>query len=207
MRALDWLLVALLAVVCGLLALTTPSPTARNVDFLPQMVRPVAARAYSANRVFADGQTIQLPPPGTVPHGLPPLPYAATPEDAARAGRELANPFPASDAPALQRGGFIFQTYCQVCHGPGGKGDGPVAQRGFPMPPTLLAEHARKLPDGQIFHIMTFGQNNMPGYAAQIARADRWRAVLYVRELQRLGPVVPDAAPTAAAKPPTEAPR
>ena len=38
--------------------------------------------------------------------------------------------------------------------------------------------------DGQMFHVLTFGQKNMPGYAAQISAADRWQAILHVRSLQ-----------------------
>ena len=39
--------------------------------------------------------------------------------------------------------------------------------------------------DGQLFHILTYGQNNMPSYASQLSRDDRWNAILYVRTLQR----------------------
>jgi mono/diheme cytochrome c family protein len=38
--------------------------------------------------------------------------------------------------------------------------------------------------DGQIFHILTYGQNNMPSYAGQISRDDRWKVIAYVRSLQ-----------------------
>ena len=66
---------------------------------------------------------------------------------------------------------------------------GPVAQRGYPPPPSLLAEHAQKMKDGQLFHILTYGQNNMPSYASQLSRDDRWNVVLYVRTCRpRLSP-------------------
>jgi mono/diheme cytochrome c family protein len=41
-----------------------------------------------------------------------------------------------------------------------------------------------KIRDGQMFHILTYGQNNMPSYAAQIDRQDRWKVIAYVRTLQ-----------------------
>jgi mono/diheme cytochrome c family protein len=78
----------------------------------------------------------------------------------------------------------VYTIYCRVCHGPAGEGDGTVAQRGFPTPPSLLAANARNYADGRIFHIVSFGQGNMPGYAAQIEPADRWKATLWVRRLQ-----------------------
>jgi mono/diheme cytochrome c family protein len=178
------LLLALLAVL-GLDLTLRPDPGVRNADFVPEMVASVAAEPFSASAVFPDGKTLQAPPAGAIVRGRPPLHYQATPADAARAGRELANPFPAANAKALARGATVYANYCQVCHGPAGKGDGPVAQRGFPAPPSLLADKALGLPDGQIFHILTYGQGNMPPYAAQIGREDRWMAVLHVRELQR----------------------
>jgi hypothetical protein len=60
--------------------------------------------------------------------------------------------------------------------------------RGFPAPPSFLADHAMNLADGQIFHIVTYGQKNMPSHAAQVPAEDRWRVIAYVRSLQRGSP-------------------
>lgn len=175
----------LFVTVIALLSLnwvTQADPNRRNVEVLPDMARSVPYDSFSANPNFRDGKTLREPVPGTVIRGHMPLHYAATPADAQRAGRELANPLKGPQA--LARGAAIYTAYCGICHGPAGKGDGTVAQRGFPAPPSLLAPKALALPDGQIFHIVTYGQNNMPSYAAQIERDDRWAAVLYVRSLQ-----------------------
>lgn len=185
------LALALLAVL-GLHWALRPAPAERNFEALPGMVRSVPAEAFSENAVFADGKTLQPPPAGTIARGLLPLRYRATPEDAVRAGAELSNPFPAA-ARALARGKVVYDTYCAVCHGASGKGDGTVAQRGFPAPPSLLADKARGLRDGQVFHILTWGQGNMPSYAAQTTREDRWKAVLWVREIQKAAPPAPTA--------------
>ncbi|HSP13583.1 MAG TPA: cytochrome c [Thermoanaerobaculia bacterium] len=158
-------------------------PNRRNFEFLPNMARSIPFDSFSSNPNFADNMTLRRPVPGVVIHGIAPLHYAATPADAQRAGRELTNPF--RDGQSLQRGAATYATYCLICHGPSGKGDGTVAQRGFPAPPSLLAPRARGLADGQIFHIITYGQNNMPSYASQVEREDRWKAILYVRDLQR----------------------
>ena len=49
--------------------------------------------------------------------------------------------------------------------------------------------------DGQLFHILTYGQNNMPSYASQLSRDDRWNAIIHVRSLQRAtAPDLPGAA-------------
>jgi len=179
------LLLAALAMSIAANVAITRDPAHPNLEVMPEMVHSISYKAYAANPNFPDGKTLQLPPQGTIPRGSEPLDYSASPEDAARAGRELRNPFKDAMPGAQARGQFVFQTFCIVCHGPAGKGDGPVAQRGFPPPPPLTAQHALGLADGQIFHILTYGQKNMPSYAAQLSRDDRWKVILYVRSLQQ----------------------
>ena len=38
--------------------------------------------------------------------------------------------------------------------------------------------------DAEIFNVITFGSGTMPAYAAQMAREDRWKAILHLRTLQ-----------------------
>jgi mono/diheme cytochrome c family protein len=190
-------LLVLLAAALWINWTTRPDPAAETLEFAPQMAHGPRYNAFAPNPDFADGRTLRPPEPGTIPRGLPPLHYTASEADAVRAGEELRNPFAPDDSVALARGAIVFATFCQPCHGTGGRGDGLVAQRGFPPPPSLVAEHAVKLPDGQLFHILTYGQNNMASYASQISRADRWRSILYVRALQQaaLEPTPPAPAP------------
>jgi mono/diheme cytochrome c family protein len=165
--------------------LLTPNPARPNFEFLPQLARAPRYNAFAPNQNFPDGATLQRPEPGTIPRELMPLHYAATPQDALRAGEQLQSPVAPENQRARDRGAFVFANYCVVCHGAGGAGNGPVAQRGYPPPPSLLAEHAQKMKEGQLFHILSYGQNNMPSYASQLSREDRWNAILYVRTLQR----------------------
>jgi mono/diheme cytochrome c family protein len=183
MTRVNWiLLVALLIAIAANFAFQR-NPAVLNYEYLPEMVRSKAYESFSLNPVFTDGKTMQPPVAGTLPRGFRPVHYRATPEDAQRAGRELQSPVEA--ATAGQRGLFVFQTFCLPCHGPAGRGDGPVALRGYPAPPSLLGEKTLKLADGQMFHILTFGQKNMPAYAGQISQQDRWRVIAYVRSLQQ----------------------
>lgn len=159
-------------------------PTRPNREFIPEMVRTPRYNAYAPNPNFPDGRTLQPPAPGSIPRGFLPLHYRATPEDAIRAGQELSSPLGVPSAARLQRGASVYMNFCQPCHGGAGKGDGPVAVRGYPPPPSLFAPHALNLRDGQMFHILTYGQNNMPAYASQLSRDDRWSVIGYVRSLQ-----------------------
>jgi mono/diheme cytochrome c family protein len=162
---------------------------------MPQMYDSVSFKPYDPNPATHAGQTLMAPPEGTVPLGAAPFAYGSGPDEARRAGRELRNPLAADDA-NLRRGRQVFETVCFVCHGPQGLGDGPIIGR-FPNPPSLLAERARQLPDGQVFHIITRGQGIMPSHAAQVLPQDRWRVILYVRQLQQASAPPPAAAPPA----------
>lgn len=182
-------LLAALLLSLGLHVVLRPQPSRRNPAWpLSNMGRSPAAKPYQASNVLPQGAELQSPPPGTVPYGETPLHYAATPADAARAGRELTSPLKPGDPAALARGEMVYRTYCLPCHGATGKGDGLVAQRGFPPPPDLAGDKTKALPDGQLFHIITYGQKNMPPYAAQIPVIDRWKVVVFVRKLQGATP-------------------
>jgi mono/diheme cytochrome c family protein len=148
------LLVTLVATNLGL----SDNPNRRNWEAMPEMVRTIAYKSFSANPNFADGKTLQLPPEGTIARSSP---------------HEFTRP-----------GAVVYQIYCQPCHGGAGKGDGPVAIRGFPPPPSLLAEHALHLTDDQMFEIAARGQKNMPSYAVQVPSQDRRAAIAYIRSLQ-----------------------
>ncbi len=179
--------VALAAALLASLALnwgTRADPSGPGLEFAPNMAHSPRYAAFAPNPNFADGKTLQAPEPGTIPRGFPPLHYDATPASAIRAGEELTSPIAASDSAALARGATVFANFCQPCHGVAGRGDGTVTQRGFPPPPSLLAQHAIDLRDGQIFHILTFGQGNMAAYASQVSREDRWKVIRYIRSLQ-----------------------
>jgi mono/diheme cytochrome c family protein len=180
--------VFLFIVLLGVLAVNWAmhrDPASRNRDFLADMADSAAYESQAENSAVAGGNTALQPVAGTIARGFPPLRYAATPEDALRAGAELTNPFPANDFAALDRGAVVYGSYCAACHGPSGLGDGPVTTRGFPPPPSLAADQAVKMADGQMFHIITYGQRNMAAYAAQVAREDRWKAILHIRSLQQ----------------------
>lgn len=149
---------------------------------MPGMTFSVPYDAYDPNPVTRNGETLLLPPEGTVPLANAAFPYGPGPEEAERAGRELVNPLEPTPA-NLARGKQVFENVCAVCHGAGGQGDGPIVGR-FPNPPSLTAARAKGYPDGRIVHVITRGQGIMPAHAAQVLLEDRWRVVLYLRELQ-----------------------
>lgn len=150
-------------------------------EVLPDMARSVPYDTFAPHPVT--GQTLRAPAPGTVPRGRLPLPYGPGPQEAERAARELVNPVPLSRS-SLERGRDLFDTFCRVCHGDSGAGDGPMVPP-IPAPPAYNSPSVRARPDGYVFHVVTHGIGRMPSYAAQIPPEDRWRLVHWVRILQR----------------------
>jgi mono/diheme cytochrome c family protein len=155
----------------------------RGYEYMPDMTASVPYDTFARNRVTKTGMTQQIPVHGTIPRGFLPIHYANTPDDAERAGRELSFPQP-PDAKTLEQGKQLYETFCAVCHGLSGDGDGPLVPL-IPNPPAYSSERVRALPAGHLFHVVTFGSGRMPAYASQVPAADRWSIVAYVQTLQR----------------------
>ena len=183
-RSLNLLFLTCIAIIGALNWITRRDFSQPNLEFLPEMVRSVTYDSFAPNPNFPDGKTLQQPVPGTIPRGFLPLHYEATPQDAERAGEELLNPYSMQDTEALQRGELVYENFCLPCHGTEGRGNGPVILRGYPAPPPLISNRAIGMKDGQIFHIITYGQRNMSPHATQISREDRWKVILHIRTLQ-----------------------
>ena len=45
----------------------------------------------------------------------------------------------------------------------------------------LQLDQYKKLPEGTMFHVMTYGKNNMGSYASQLDKKQRWMVVQYIK--------------------------
>ena len=94
-----------------------------------------------------------------------------------------------------------YLTSCAVCHGPQGKGNGPLAATLNPRPVDLTV-HARLHTEGELFYWITNGISGtaMPKWQDQLTDLQRWQVVTYIRTLPLLTPVPvgPAATPTPA---------
>ncbi len=159
----------------------------RNLAWDGGMGAPVAAEAYDPSGVLPGGKVLQLPPEGTLSRrGAPPLAFGPGKAEAERAGRELKNPMEPTQA-NFNRGKVVFERVCATCHGREGDNNGSmIVSRGAFAPTVLVSPVVRNMPDGHIFHVATFGgPTKMKGYGDLLSREDRWRVVLYIRELQK----------------------
>lgn len=130
-----------------------------------------------------------IPPvPGTVPvTGLEPTVNLTLAD-------RLTNPRTRTSE-SINRGRFLYETYCLVCHGVAGKGDGPISAANGQTPPgpffgvrSLVNDTIARRTDGYIYAVIVSGQvmgrGLMPVYGDKVRGDDRWDLVNYVRTLQ-----------------------
>jgi cbb3-type cytochrome c oxidase subunit III len=186
-RKLHLLLIMGMALCLAPIFFLRRDPSEPNLEVVMerQMARSPAFGAYSPNPNFPDNLTLRKPVPGTIAQGFKPFNYEPTPVDAVRAGKELKNPLSHGNLEVRRRGATLYKNYCQFCHGEGGLGDGPVSRRGFPAPLSFLGTAVLDMPDGEMYHILTYGKGNMPAHALQLSPLDRWAVILHVRVLQK----------------------
>lgn len=77
----------------------------------------------------------------------------------------------------------LFNINCAVCHGEKGTGNGPIADKIGAVANLTLPMYSA-MADGTMFHSITYGKNNMGGYASQLSRKQRWMLVNYIRFIQ-----------------------
>ena len=168
-----------------ILALGNCEKSQPALEYFPNMHDSPAREAMEDEPFFKDGMAMRQPPAGTVPRGYIPYPFEGSP-DTLKGG--WTNPLKATRE-NYESGEKKYQTFCTPCHGVTGEGNGRVVG-GYPrfsVPMfnfNLLSPKIKGWSDGQLFHMITVGRGQMPAYAYQIPREDRWKIVMYLRKLQ-----------------------
>ena len=95
-----------------------------------------------------------------------------------------ANPVQADQA-SIARGNELFHLDCAQCHGPLGKGNGPVANYLQNRPANLSGLAVQSLTDGGLFMTISIGvQGKMPPLNENLTERERWDVVNYLRTLK-----------------------
>jgi mono/diheme cytochrome c family protein len=160
-----------------LAAACRPEDVVHSFSWFSAMVKQRAIKPYTMLRDPVDG---------TVPiTGREPI---ANRETADR----LVNPRTRTSE-SVNRGKFVYETYCLVCHGTQGHGDGPISSAAggpFIGVRSVVTDTVARKSDGYIYGVIvsapTMGRGLMPRYGDKVRGADRWDLVNYVRTLQAL---------------------
>jgi mono/diheme cytochrome c family protein len=158
-------------------------------EIFSDMERQPRLRPQKPDPFFADGRSSRLPAPGTIARGAP---FEDTPVNTGCVTGTTnwveTNPLPVN-AELLARGQERFTIYCSRCHGGVGDGNGITTKYGMLRAGNYHEPRLIRMTDGELFHTVTAGKNQMPVYAPQVTVTDRWAVIAYVRalELARLG--------------------
>ncbi|MDI1356294.1 MAG: cytochrome c [bacterium] len=157
-----------------------------GVEYMPDMYRSPSLEYYSSSVFEGDTlNTARLPVKGTVARGFIPYAYANTPEGYEQAGLNLHNPLDASQRELWEKEGeVLFGKFCIHCHGATGAGDGKVALKLPGAPPAYTSAALKNLPEGKIFHSITYGKNLMGSHSSLLSVDERWKLVCFVQKLQ-----------------------
>ena len=89
------------------------------------------------------------------------------------------------NAKAAKEGKKIFSTYCVVCHGTTGEGNGSAAAALNPKPKNLTSKEVQKQTDGALFWKITTGNPPMLSWKSTLSKKQRWELIDYIRQLKK----------------------
>lgn len=168
-------------------------------EYMPDMYRSPAVEAYVDYGEVRDtirdpyNMTISARKPveGTVPmtgDAMNDMPYLIpnTQEGYQLSGEVLKSPYPQTEE-YINMGLAVYTNFCVQCHGTEGLGNGPVVENGGHPAPQAYNGPLKELPEGKMFHTLTYGKGTMGSHASQLTKAERWKVIAYVKHLQKLG--------------------
>ena len=86
---------------------------------------------------------------------------------------------------SVAAGQRLFTIYCTPCHGPEGKGDGPVSLKFVPPPDLTHPSIQKGRSDGYMQHVIGAGGAVMPAYGEALSPEERWHVVNFLRSLAK----------------------
>lgn len=182
-------------------------------EYMPDMYRSPSIEVYvdygevrgqMGDEKLINSMSARQPVAGTIARGYMPYTYENNSEGYELAGQNLTNPIPYSDE-VVNDGKELFGMFCVHCHGDKGQGDGTLVQRDkFPPIPTKFTPDL-DLPEGKMFHTITYGKGLMGAHASQLLQEERWKLVHYIRaEFMGNAPVADTTAVEATPEVPVE---
>lgn len=152
---------------------------------MPDMVYSRAYEAYAPNTLKQEGiNYINYPVNGTIRRGD--LFAYTLPNDSNgyNMSASVKDPLPPLDSNDLNEAQRLFNINCAICHGAKMDAQGPMAGKVGGIANLTLPQYVN-LPEGKMFHSVTYGKNNMGSYASQLDRRQRWMVIQYIKSVQK----------------------
>lgn len=161
-------------------------------DYMPDMKYSRAYETYDDHsNLSSKGVNFNnRPVEGTVSRGEE-MPYHLRNDSAGYARSAFVrNPLPRLNETEMAEADRLYLINCAICHGTTLNGNGPLYKDGtgpFAAKPAVLVGDPKieALPEGTLYHVMTYGKNLMGSYAAQMNRKQRWMVAEYIKSKQQ----------------------
>jgi mono/diheme cytochrome c family protein len=142
-----------------------------------------------AKMMLVDGQTsnsaIRTPMNGNVPFY-----YTDSEEERTRATNEIVmNPYPITKI-GLAKGKELYNTYCGICHGEKGDGQGYLVSESnkyakYPaQPANFMQDQFYTSNNGRYYYAIMFGKNVMQQHRDKLSYEERWQVIHNIRNMQ-----------------------
>jgi len=96
------------------------------------------------------------------------------------------SPLKASAADVAKKGKSLFQSNCQKCHGPEGKGDGPDSDPKEPAADLTDNFRTPLNPDGVLYYKVWNGHPPaMPAFKSKLTKDEVWTVVGFVKTFRK----------------------
>ena len=187
-----------LAMVIGFAGCGGASGNDPGSSYAPDMYYSRAYETYGYNNAteqglydYLAGKGIRynaMPVPGTVARGDVGSYHLTNDSAGLQSAQSLVNPLDTLTAsPAVMtEAERIYRINCGNCHGEKMAGNAPLWNNGngpYPAAPrNLMDDYTKKLTDGHMFHVITYGIRTMGSYASQLRPDQRWMVIKYMRE-------------------------
>lgn len=174
--------------------------------YMPDMVYSVAYETYApTNRLGQSGAHYNgRPVEGTIARGDY-FPYPLKNDSAGYVqSASIKSPL-TPESIDMKEAERLYLVNCAICHGSKLDGNGPLwkdgsgpfssAPRNFMADPVVL-----NMPEGTMFHSVTYGKNMMGSYASQLNTKQRWMVIAYIKSKQASKKATATAASDSTAK-------
>jgi mono/diheme cytochrome c family protein len=197
LRKNTMIMLALVASVAGIVGCGGAGGNDPGSAYMPDMYYSRAYEAYGYNNNPEDHNLKErgafyngVPVPGTMARGDA---YSFS-IPAGDSGYAMAAAYQAPEdvkmmTPAqMKEGERLYLINCGICHGTALDGNGPLFNGGdgpYPVAPrNLKDDYTKKLSEGQLYHVITYGKGQMGSYASQLHPNQRWWVINYLRSKQ-----------------------
>ncbi len=165
--------------------------------YMPDMAYSRAYEAYAPNDLKQKGiNYINYPVDGTIRRGDLFAYTMANDSGGYKMAASVKDPLPRLDSIQMLEAQRLFMINCAICHGPNMDAQGPLAGKVGGIANLKLPQYVAE-PEGQMFHVATYGKGNMGSYASQLDKKQRWMVIQYIKSEQMKAGASKTATPAA----------